>query len=59
MGVKYDDMSRSLRVSNRRFKAISGWRPAIANARIGWALLAENSRPSPEAISRGSSRRER
>jgi 2-alkyl-3-oxoalkanoate reductase len=42
-GVKYDDMHRSLRISNRRFKAVSNWSPAVPNARIGWLRLGEES----------------
>ncbi len=43
-GVVYDMMSRSLRVSNRRFKEVSGWQPLVANARVGWARIIEESR---------------
>lgn len=43
-GVVYDMMSRSLRVSNRRFKEVSGWQPLVANARVGWVRLIEESR---------------
>jgi nucleoside-diphosphate-sugar epimerase len=43
-GVVYDIISRSLRVSNRRFKAVSNWNPSVPNARIGWSLLGEKSR---------------
>lgn len=35
------DMSRSLRISNRLFKAVSSWQPTVPSARIGWALLAQ------------------
>ncbi len=42
-GVKYDDMHRSLRISNRRFKAVSNWTPAVPNARVGWRRLIEES----------------
>jgi len=42
-GVVYDMMSRSLRVSNRRFKEVSGWQPMVPNARIGWACIAQES----------------
>ncbi len=37
LGTKYDDMHRSLRISNRRFKAVSNWNPLVPNARLGWA----------------------
>lgn len=43
-GVVYEVISRSLRVSNRRFKAVSNWNPSVPNARIGWSLLGEKSR---------------
>jgi nucleoside-diphosphate-sugar epimerase len=43
-GVVYDIVSRSLRVSNRRFKAVSNWNPSVPNARVGWSLLGEKSR---------------
>jgi len=40
-GVVYDMVSRSLRISNRHFKEISGWKPLVASAREGWARLAQ------------------
>ena len=40
-GAKYADMSRSLRISNRLFKAVSSWQPTVPNARIGWDLMAQ------------------
>jgi len=40
-GAKYADMSRSLRISNRLFKAVSSWQPTVPNARIGWDLIAQ------------------
>jgi len=39
-GVVYDQISRSLRISNRHFKEISGWKPLVESAREGWAQLA-------------------
>ena len=42
-GVVYEVISRSLRVSNRRFKAVSTWHPSVPNARVGWARLGEES----------------
>jgi nucleoside-diphosphate-sugar epimerase len=42
-GVVYEVISRSLRVSNRRFKAVSKWNPSVPNARVGWARLGEES----------------
>ena len=44
LGTKYDDIHRSLRISNRRFKAVSNWQPAVSNARVGWARIVEESR---------------
>lgn len=38
--AKYADMSRSLRISNHLFKAVSSWQPTVPNARIGWDLIA-------------------
>ena len=40
-GVAYDQISRSLRISNRHFKEISGWKPLVVSAREGWAQLAQ------------------
>jgi len=40
-GAKYADMSRSLRISNRLFKAVSSWQPSVPTARIGWEQLAQ------------------
>ena len=42
-GVVSDVISRSLRVSNRRFKAVSTWNPSVPDARIGWSRLGEKS----------------
>ena len=44
LGTTYDDIHRSLRISNRRFKEVSSWQPAVPNARIGWARIVEESR---------------
>jgi nucleoside-diphosphate-sugar epimerase len=33
-------LRRSLRVSNARFKAATGWAPVVRNARDGWRLIA-------------------
>ena len=44
-GIVYELVSRSLRLSNRRFKEVSGWRPLVATAREGWAHLAQESKP--------------
>lgn len=40
-GAKYADTSRSLRISNRLFKAVSSWQPTVPNARMGWDLMAQ------------------
>jgi 2-alkyl-3-oxoalkanoate reductase len=40
-GAKYADVSRSLRISNRLFKAVSSWQPTVPNARRGWDLMAQ------------------
>ncbi|HZU70078.1 MAG TPA: NAD(P)-dependent oxidoreductase [Ktedonobacteraceae bacterium] len=40
LGVIYDMMCRSLRISNRRFKEVSDWKPEVTNAREGWARIA-------------------
>ena len=44
LGTKYDDMHRSLRISNRRFKEVSGWQPTVSNARVGWTRITEEGR---------------
>jgi 2-alkyl-3-oxoalkanoate reductase len=43
-GVKYDDIHRSLRIANHRFKEVSSWQPTVPNARVGWARIVEESR---------------
>ncbi|HET8912808.1 MAG TPA: NAD(P)-dependent oxidoreductase [Ktedonobacteraceae bacterium] len=43
-GVKYDDICRSQRVSNRRFKEVSNWTPSVSDSRIGWKRMAEKQR---------------
>jgi 2-alkyl-3-oxoalkanoate reductase len=48
-GVVYDIMSRSLRISNRRFKEVADWRPEVSNARDGWARIAGASREAVHA----------
>ncbi len=44
LGTTYDAMHRSLRISNRRFKAVSNWQPKVSNARLGWARVVEESK---------------
>jgi 2-alkyl-3-oxoalkanoate reductase len=48
-GVVYDVMSRSLRISNRRFKEVADWKPEVTNARDGWAHIAGASREAVHA----------
>ncbi len=43
-GVVYDIISRSMRISNRRFKAMSTWNPEVPNARVGWSRLGKESK---------------
>ncbi|HEX6818568.1 MAG TPA: NAD-dependent epimerase/dehydratase family protein [Ktedonobacterales bacterium] len=43
-GAVGEYLSRSQRVSNRRFKAASGWAPEVRDSRVGWARLAESER---------------
>lgn len=38
-GTVYPVMNRSLRISNRRFKEVSGWQPLVASAREGWMQM--------------------
>jgi hypothetical protein len=49
-GVMYADTSRSLRISNRLFKAVSSWQPTVPSARIGWELLAQMQNKEEEAL---------
>jgi nucleoside-diphosphate-sugar epimerase len=44
IGTKYDDMSRSLRISNHHFKSVSSWQPMVSNARVGWAHIGQEGR---------------
>lgn len=37
----YDVLTRSHRVSNRRFREATGWVPEVVNARDGWPLVRE------------------
>ena len=38
-GPGIDALSRSQRVSNERFKAATGWKPSIPDARVGMRRL--------------------
>lgn len=40
-GDRLTSLTRSLRVSNARFRAATGWRPRFPSAREGWAATAE------------------
>jgi NAD dependent epimerase/dehydratase family enzyme len=40
-GVAADVASRSLRVSNRRFKEATSWRPEVPDMRKGWGIVAQ------------------
>jgi nucleoside-diphosphate-sugar epimerase len=40
LGDRLTSLTRSLRVSNRRFRAASGWEPRFPSAREGWAATA-------------------
>jgi nucleoside-diphosphate-sugar epimerase len=37
LGHRLDSLMRSMRVSNRRFREVSGWAPAHPSAREAWA----------------------
>lgn len=41
LGNRTTSLTRSLRVSNARFKEISGWTPVYPSAREGWIATAE------------------
>ena len=45
-GVAADMLNRSQRVSNRRFKELTGWQPSVSDARAGWKLIAETTTTS-------------
>lgn len=40
-GAAADMVNRSQRVSNRRFRELTDWKPTVANAREGYALIAK------------------
>lgn len=46
-GAAADMVNRSQRVSNRRFKEATGWKPTVASAREGWQLI-EHAQQQPE-----------
>lgn len=39
-GAGAETLSRSLRISNQRFKAETGWAPSVPSAKAGWARMA-------------------
>lgn len=41
-GDRLASLTRSMRVSNRRFKEASGWEPRYRSAREGWLATAES-----------------
>ena len=41
LGHRMASLTRSMRVSNRRFREASGWQPAYRSAREGWIAMAE------------------
>ena len=43
LGDRFTSLTRSLRVSNRRFRDATGWRPRYPSAREGWIATAETS----------------
>lgn len=45
-GVAADMLSRSQRVSNHRFRELTGWQPSVLDARAGWKRITEVSRTS-------------
>jgi nucleoside-diphosphate-sugar epimerase len=42
LGDRMTSLTRSMRVSNRRFREASGWQPRYPSAREGWIATAEN-----------------
>ncbi len=40
-GAAAEMASRSQRVSNRRFRAVTGWQPGVPNVRDGWQRIAQ------------------
>ena len=49
-------VSLSLRVSNRRFREVSGWSPSVPNARVGWLRLATELAGTAEGGGAGATR---
>ena len=42
---------RSQRISNARFRDVTGWRPQVPSQRIGWQIMVQNDRPADETPS--------
>ena len=42
LGHRMTSLTRSMRVSNRRFREASGWQPRFPSAREGWIATAES-----------------
>ncbi len=42
-GAAAEMADRSQRVSNRRFRAVTGWQPSVPNVREGWQRIAQSS----------------
>jgi nucleoside-diphosphate-sugar epimerase len=49
LGDRLTSLTRSLRVSNRRFKAATGWAPHHSNAREGWIATARALQHGPRS----------
>lgn len=41
LGSAAGTLNRSQRVCNRHFKEISGWKPLVPNAHVGWSILGQ------------------
>ena len=41
LGTLGEIMSRSLRISNRKLKSVSGWTPAFPSVREGWPVVVD------------------
>jgi nucleoside-diphosphate-sugar epimerase len=50
LGERTVSLTRSLRVSNRRFREASGWRPGYPSARQGWIATAESANAAPQSL---------
>jgi nucleoside-diphosphate-sugar epimerase len=50
-GAAADMVNRSQRVSNRRFKELTTWKPSVPDARQGWTLIAEAKKAPERTVS--------